>query len=348
MLDRGHEVVVLVGGQGSVTERLKDAGIPFRSLRFLRRPVRPVSDLRALVEMAGVMQDWKPDLVSAHTAKAGCVGRAVCARLRIPVVYTPHGWSVSDRISPIGGVVFSVAERQAAKWSSAIICVCEYERQLALKKRIAPVDKLCVVYNGVRDVPAELRARPGREPVRLATVARLEAPKDFGTLLRALAALQTLAWELDVVGDGPLEPEMRELAGKLGIGGRVHFLGYRREPASTLAGAQVFVLSSRSEGFPRSVLEAMRAGLPVVASDVGGIGEAVTDGVSGFLVPRESPELLSEAFGRLIADAGEREDFGAAARRAYESKFRLEVMAEETAAVYASVLSRQNQLGRVN
>src|ERR1035441_5888237 len=110
-------------------------------------------------------------------------------------------------------------------------------------------------------------------------------PKDHRTLLAALAALRAQPWELDLVGAGPLEMEMRDLASELGLGGRVRFLGYVADPAPVLAGAQLFVLSSRSEAFPRSVLEALRAGLPVVASAVGGIGEAVTDGVNGLLVP---------------------------------------------------------------
>jgi glycosyltransferase involved in cell wall biosynthesis len=210
---------------------------------------------------------------------------------------------------------------------------------LALEKRGAGPEILFVVHNGVRDIAPDLRAGPGRSPVRICSVARLEAPKDHATLLQALAGLRSEAWELDLVGDGPLESSLRRQAAALGIAGRVRFLGYQPDPASVLAGAQLFVLSSRSEAFPRSVLEAMRAGLPVVASAVGGVGEAVIDGVTGLLVPPGSPEALSAAIGELIRSAPRRQQLGAVARRTFEERFRVECMVEKTEAIYATVLA---------
>jgi glycosyltransferase involved in cell wall biosynthesis len=340
MLDRGHRATVLIGGRGPVTDLLANAGIPYRSLRFLQPRIHPLRDLRAIAEIGSVLRGLQPDLVSTHTAKAGWVGRAACARLGLPAIYTPHGWSIGRRISGPLGVVFSIAEKAAANWCNAIICVCEEERRLALSKGIAAAEKLHVVYNGVRDVPAGVRANPASSPVRICSIARFESPKDHRTLLQALAMLRSEPWALDLVGDGPLEAETRGLAAELGLAGRVDFLGYQTEPARALAGAQLFALSSRSEGFPRSVLEAMRAGLPVVASDVGGVGEAVAEGVSGLLVPRESPEALSAALGRLIADPALRQRMGVAGRSTFESRFGFESMVEKTAAMYATVLER--------
>jgi glycosyltransferase involved in cell wall biosynthesis len=168
----------------------------------------------------------------------------------------------------------------------------------------------------------------------MVSIARLEAPKDHRTLLEALAALRSLDWELDLVGDGPLEREVREVARRGGIAERVHLLGYQAEPAIALGQAQIFVLSSRSEGFPRSILEAMRAGLAVVASNVGGVSEAVADGVNGLLVPAGNAEALSGALRKLIGDAAERKRMGHAARRTYEERFGFERMFEKTVALY--------------
>jgi glycosyltransferase involved in cell wall biosynthesis len=224
-----------------------------------------------------------------------------------------------------------------------VICVCDFERRLALEKRIAPAERLLVVYNGVRDVPVELRSHPEDAPARIVSVARLEAPKDQATLLEALARLRPLAWRLDLAGDGPREQEMRALAKRLGVAERVHFHGYLPDPAPLLARAQVFALASRSEGLPRSILEAMRAGLPVVATDVGGVSEAVADGVSGSLVPRDDPEALSQALASLLAEPSRRARLGAAARRTYESRFRLERMVETTAGIYDTVVVGTSQ-----
>ena len=124
----------------------------------------------------------------------------------------------------------------------------------------------------------------------LTMVARFEPQKDHPSLLKALARLRNHAWRLELIGEGPLLERTRDLARSLGIADRVEFLGQRSDVAERLATSQVYVLSSNWEGFPRSILEAMRAGLPVVASDVAGVSEAVVDGVTGYVVPRGETE----------------------------------------------------------
>lgn len=342
MLERGHRAVILVGGVGPVTDQLAAAGIPFQALKFLRRPVQPLRDWRAVAELISVLRQMRPDFVSAHTAKAGYIARMACASLGIPSIYTPHGWVIDDRISVAWGSVFSTAERLASRWTRAIICVCEYERQLAIRKHVGTEQKLFLVHNGVHDVGAGLRADTGRSPVRICSVARLDSPKDHSTLLRALAELRLERWELDLVGEGPLEPALRSQATELGIGERVHFLGYQPDPAGTLARAQIFVLASRSEAFPRSILEAIRAGLPVVASDVGGVSEAVIPGINGLLVPPQNPQALRTAIGRLLASAAYRQELGNAGRQAFEARFQAQTMVDKTEAIYRQVLKAEN------
>lgn len=340
MLDRGHEAVVLVGGRGPVTAQLSSLGVPFRPLGHLRRAVNPLRDFAAFRELSRALAELKPDLVSAHSAKAGWIGRAAAHKLGLPVLYTPHGWTIGDRLSRAQGLLYRQAERMAARWSGAIVCVCEYERRLALEKRVARPEQLRVIYNGVHDVPQALRARPAASPVGFVSVARFEAPKDHDTLLRAFARLPVEGWTLSLVGGGPGEARARRLARELGIESKVSFAGYLPDPAEALARAQVFVLCSRSEAFPRSVLEAMRAGLPVAASGVGGVAEAVAHGRTGWLVPRGSVEALAGALARLIRDPGERERFGAAARQNYETRFRFERMAEKTMALYTETIEK--------
>jgi glycosyltransferase involved in cell wall biosynthesis len=338
MQARGHDVRVFVGGKGPVTEELARAGVPFHSLSSLRRAIHPLRDLRALAELTAALREFAPHLVSTHTAKAGWIGRAACARLGLPAIYTPHGWPFGARQTGLPAMLFLLAEKAAARWARAIVCVCEYERRLAIERSVAAPGRLVVVHNGVRDVPEELRAAPGVDPPCIVSLARFEPPKDHATLLEALARLRERQWSLDLVGDGPREPACRALARRLGIGGRVRFLGYQPDAAAHLARAQLFVLSSRSEAFPRSVLEAMRAGLPVVASAVGGVAEVVDNGSNGVLVPRDDSVALSAAIGGLLEDPVRRERLGKAARLTYESRFRLERMVEGTVAVYDSVL----------
>src|SRR5205823_3744903 len=131
-----------------------------------------------------------PDLVCAHTAKAGLLGRLAGAALRIPTIFTPHGWAITDRISSRQGRVFRYLERFAGLLTARIINVCEYERNLALGCRITAPQKLAVVYNGLPDIPPAMRADARADPPRLIMVARLEQPKDHVTVLKALAGLK--------------------------------------------------------------------------------------------------------------------------------------------------------------
>ena len=338
MIGLGHAVLVLVGGEGPVTEQFAAAGVPFRAIPHLRRSLDPLADALAWRELIRALREFAPDLVSTHTAKAGWLGRAAAARLGLPAVYTPHGLPVGGRFPGAAGVLFGAAERIAARWGRAVICVAEAERRVALAARVARPDRLYVVHNGVRDVPAALRAAPQRAPVRICSVARFAAPKDHATLLRALAALREREWALALVGDGPLLGATRRLAEQLGIADRIEFSGYLEDPAEALAEAQVFALSTRSEGFPRSVLEAMRAGLPVAASDAGGVREAVEHGVSGLLAPPGDVPALAGALDALLADSALRSRLGAAGRAAYESRFRLEHTIGKTLAVYRAIM----------
>jgi len=335
----GGEPVVLAGGEGPFAAELRRSNVPVIEIRNLIRPVHPVRDCLALVEIVSTLRKIRPDLVCAHTAKAGLLGRLAGAALGIPTIFTPHGWSITDRISSRQGRVFRYVERMAGRFTTRIINVCEYERELALRCGIAAARRLAMIHNGMRDVPPSLQGNAGVDPPQLLMVARMEAPKDPATVINALAGLKDFAWRFDVVGDGPLEPGIRRLIDRLGLQDRVRLLGFRRDVSELIALSQVFVLSSRSEAFPYSILEAMRAGLPVVASDVGGVREAVIPDETGLLSPAGDPGALQLALRRLILDPALRSRMGAAGRLRYLSHFTFERMQANTFALYREVLS---------
>jgi glycosyltransferase involved in cell wall biosynthesis len=220
------------------------------------------------------------------------------------------------------------------------ITVSEYDRQLALKAGILSQDKMVTVHNGMPDVPPSLRARPDGAPVRLVMVARFGPQKDHPTLLRALADLRDVPWDLDLIGEGPLMAQTRDLAASLGIAERVRFLGQRMDVDRLLAAAHISVLATNWEGFPLSILEAMRAGLPMVASDVGGVSESVRDGATGYLVPPGHVGALRDRLRSLLTDSGLRARMGAAGREVYEREFTLDRSVSRTLEVYRKVLKR--------
>ena len=229
-------------------------------------------------------------------------------------------------------------ERLIGRFATKIITVSEYDRRFGLDARLATGNRLVTVHNGMPDVGATLRADPSRVPPRLAMVGRFEPQKDHATLLRALGELRDHAWELDLIGDGPLRREMESLAESLGIGQRIRFLGQRTDVDRLLAQAQVGVLVSKWEGFPLSILEAMRAGLPVVASDVGGVAEAVQNEVTGYVVRRGDIRQLRDRIAAVLGSPDLRIRLGAHGRARYEQHFTLDRMVAKTLAVYREVL----------
>jgi glycosyltransferase involved in cell wall biosynthesis len=341
LLARGHHPVVLTGGTGPYIESLRTAGVEAFSLESLSVPINPFQDLRALRELRSLLRAIKPDLVSTHSSKAGILGRMAARSLRVPVIFTAHGWAFTPGVPSREAMVYRWIERAAAPLATKIITVSEFDRQLAISRGVASSAKVVTIHNGMPDIPHHLRADPSRTPVRLAMVARFEPQKDHRTLLHALSGLLHEKWELDLIGDGPLLPQAKALSQELGLADRVRFLGQRTDVDAQLAETQVVLLISNWEGFPRSILEAMRAGLPVVASTVGGIAESVRDGENGFTVPQGDAETLRQRLKQLLDDPQLRARMGRTARQLYESNFTLDDTVQKTVQVYNEVVGAE-------
>lgn len=338
LLEAGHQVMVFLGGEGPVTDAYHEAGIPYQTLRHLARPVSPRADFSAFWELRSAFRRYRPTLVSTHTSKAGFLGRLCAWSLGVPAVYTPHCWSFVEGFP--GARLYLWAERFARPFGQRIIMVSEAERAEGLKQWVGSSDHLVTVHNGMPDVPASWRANPGLSPPHLVMIGRCERQKDHFTLLRALAQLRDLPWSLGCIGDGPLRSQIEAEVRQLNLSDRVSLLGYRDDVAEHLSRAQVFALITNWESFPRSIIEAMRAGLPVVASAVGGTAEAVDDGRTGFIVQRGDVSGLAARLRAVVADPKLRVKFGLAARRRYEAGFTLDHMVANTIKVWETVLGR--------
>lgn len=339
----GHDPIVLTGSDGTLADELRARGVPVHPLRYLAHAVSPLHDVRCFAELAQTLRAIRPDIISTHSTKAGFIGRVVGRRLGIPTLFTAHGWGFTDGRPPLQALGFWAVERATAPWAARIITVCESDRAAAMRTHLAPHDRLVTIHNAMPDVDPALRASPGDTPPRLVMVARISRWKDQPTLLRALAGLRDLDWRLDLIGDGPLRGQVEELARDLGLAARVRFLGYRHDVPERLAAAQVFALITKWEGFPRSILEAMRAGLPVIATDVGGVRESVVDGLTGWTVPPGDAARLSECLRPLITNPDLRIRMGQAGRARYEQAFTFDRLVDRTTRVYQAALERRER-----
>jgi glycosyltransferase involved in cell wall biosynthesis len=338
----GHEPIVATGSAGVYPQMLAACGITHYPLRSLQRSLNPLADVKALLEVRAFLLASNPDILAAHSSKAGVLGRIAAAAMGLPVVFTAHGWAFTDGVPMLRRHVYSAIDRWTVPLADAVITVSEYDRRLALRKRVGTEHQTVTIHNGMPELASNaLHAKPDGSPPQLVMVARFEAPKDHATLLCALSGLTALQWTLKVVGDGPLLGPTQRMAANLGLAHRVEFAGYCSDVAGVLAASHVFVLSSNWEGLPLTIVEAMRAGLPVIASDVGGVSELVEDGRTGYLVPAKSPLILAERLRNLLEDASTRRSFGGAGRRRFEESFTLECMYEKTLALYERVLARR-------
>jgi glycosyltransferase involved in cell wall biosynthesis len=332
------DVVVAAYGPGPLIDAAREAGVRYVPLRHVRRDLQPGRDLLGLLELVTLLRRERPDLLHVNSSKAAALGRvaALAAGPRVRV-FTVHGWAFKAYTGP-AAALYRWADRLLAPLTTVTICVSETERAAGLAARTCRAERTVVIPNAI-DVERAPRARLDGDPPRIVTVGRLAAPKDPLTLVRALPALGGRRYSLAFVGGGRDQPQVEEELRAHGLTERVALLGDRDDVPALLAGADVFVLASRSEGAPLSILEAMAAGLPVVASDVGGVAELVADGETGVLVPAGEPGALTRALARLLDDRALRERMGAAGRARARDRFDVAELRAAHLELYARKLS---------
>lgn len=335
---QGHEPVVLSGWPGRVSDLLVSQGIEFIEIPDLQRSIHPVKDFRAFRQISAALQRVKPDIVACHSSKAGLLGRFAAKFCGLPVTFTAHGWAFTVGVSPLSRVLFWTLEKISSYFTNQIITVSQYDRNLALRYYIGHPRHITAIHNGMPETSPIVRAIHSDKPLNLLMVARIGAQKDHQRLLRVLWGCLDIDWTLNLVGGGD-DLELRQLVDKMGFTSRVNFMGEREDVPDLMTKADVFLLISNWEGLPLSILEAMRAGLPVIASNVGGVSEAVAHGKTGWVVPAGQDAPLLEAFQSLLPDRVRLLEMGRAGRARFEEKFTFTQMAQQTLAVYESVLA---------
>ncbi|HYO79359.1 MAG TPA: glycosyltransferase family 4 protein [Thermoanaerobaculia bacterium] len=341
LVNDGHDVMVASSLGAALAEPLTAAGVRVVQSAALGKAINPAADLSSYRFLRHVIREYAPALVATHSSKAGVLGRLAAARERVPCTFTAHGWAFHEHVPLLKRSVYGSVERAMAPLTDRIICVSGYDHALAVKAGMAP-RRLVKIANGISDVTESLRSVPGRTgTVRIVMVARFAVPKDHTTLLQAFRNVRGA--ELLLVGDGPLLERARQMASALGVADRTMFLGARGDVPELLAGGDISVLLSNREGLPISVLEAMRAALPVVVSNVGGAGETIVNGESGFLVERGDVAGVAATLQRLVDDAALRARTGSLARARFLSEFSLRSMYLQTRHVYEDVIAERRR-----
>ena len=332
-----YTVALATGENGFLTDEARALNIPVFLLTHLIVPFNPLRDLLALFQLSGIIRTFRPSLIHAHSSKAGLLARVVARIFRIPCVFTAHGWAFSEGVSRLRKWIAMPLEWLAGHLGANIIAVSKFDYDLALHYGISDRRHIRTIANGIPDDAGRAHPERGGPPI-IAMVARFNPQKDHITLLRALSQVQA-PFRLWLIGDGPLLEQSRAFVEQLGLTSRTEFLGDCTSVRKLLTNAHVFALISRYEGLPISILEAMCAGLPIVATDTGGVSEAVRQGWNGLLVGRANEHTLRDALESLLYDSSLRASFGRRSRALFERAFTVEAMVGRTFEVYDHTLT---------
>ena len=348
-LREGGWDVEAVGPSGSpYLTRLESAGVAVHDLPFSRKP--EPADVQAARTLRALVRSRRPDLVHAHSSKAGALVRLGCPG-GVPIVYTPHCFAFAAGLGAGPRLAYRAVEQLLVGRADAIVAVSGWEHAMAARALRGLAVRAVLVRNGV-PAPEPASPPPGigawaRGRPLLGYVGRLDEEKGPLRFLRAFATA-CAAEGFDAVGvvagDGRLEREVRAEAARLRLGARVRCEPYGGRMAPWLAALDLYVLASRWESLPIAVLEAMRAGVPVLATDVGGVSEAVQDGVTGRLVAPGDHAALAGALVELAADRDRLQAMGRAAAARAAPAFSAERMVVQTAALYRTLLARREAL----
>lgn len=328
----------------------------------LRRPLSPLADLRALWQLYGELKRARPAIVHTHMAKAGLLGRIAAAAYnltrggapRARVIHTYHGHVLEGYFSPLMTGVFIALERVLARVSDAIVAISPaIERELrdgfrigrAAQYRVVPLGFDLSGFAAIDDrarADARIRLEVAANAEVVSTVGRLTAIKQHRLFLDAIAAAARTRPRLLalVAGDGELRDDLETYARQLGINDRVRFLGWRRDLPVIYGATDVFVLTSRNEGTPVALIEAMASGVPGVSTDVGGVKDVIDSSDVGARVADGDVAGLAAHIVRYLADPDLRRRTGQRGRAAVLDRYSLDRLVRDITALYRDLLAR--------
>ena len=359
----GFEVHIACS-KGIYFDQLAGAGFIMHPVR-LKRTFNPVSHIVPLIELLTLLRTGQFQVVNTHSPVAAAVGRFAAALAGVQtIIYTVHGFYFHDRMPALQRKAFVAFEWLLGRWTDAFMFVSDEDRRTAQESGICGVNaRVCTIYNGVdldlfhprppapaNEAPAtalRLQHSLTDRPV-VGCVGRIVKDKGYREFLEAATNLTAAGFDATwmIVGDSlpsdrdQFGPTLREQVRKAGLADRFVFTGMTPLVADYLALMDIFVLPSYREGFPRSILEAMSTGLPVVATDIRGCREAVLEGVTGFIVPPRDGKALAEAIKRLLVDPALRQKMGREARSVVTEKYDFRKVREKFVGFVIDVVSQ--------
>ena len=345
-LDKGRFYVDLVCGTGKGWEQMKKAGTRVIPLETLKRDISVLNDLKTLFKLYFIIKKGNYNIVHCHSTKAGFLGRIAAKLAGVPQIYfTVHGWGFYNQ-EEYGWAqkLLIFLEKIAAKCSTKITCVSEKVKEDGIERKIAKENKFLVIKNGVywKDKGNKKEAREklkvAEDEIVFGMVGRLAYQKN--PLMFLGAAREVIEYcpkaKFILIGGGPLFQECQNFIKENKLENKIFLLGEKNpeETRELLTGFDVFTLTSKFEGLPITIIEAMFAGLPIIATNVGGIVELVIDDKNGFLVNPDSLEELVQKMIYFIENPEKRKEMGQKGLEIAKENFTLDEMVKSYENLY--------------
>ncbi|NDJ54065.1 MAG: glycosyltransferase family 4 protein [Chloroflexi bacterium] len=311
---------LLIAGQPSTEEGdmayiAEQAGLKPILVPSLQREIRPLADLGTLLHLIRLIRQERPHIVHTHTAKAGWLGRLAAYLCGVPVIlHTFHGHVFHGYFGRTKTQLFIWLERLAAKLSTRILTISPRVKADLVHYSISPADQIYVSplalhlepYTNLTTLRGSLRQQLGlsTETTLVGMIGRLVPIKNHALFLDALALVIPDHPNVHavIVGDGECRADLEKQVQRPGLIDKVHFAGWQTNMRAVYADLDLVVLSSINEGTPLTLIEAMAAGIPVVATHVGGVADVLADGELGRLVAPDDPVALATALAAALAD----------------------------------------------
>ncbi len=342
--------------EGSLRAHARARGIIPLVLPSLRRDLHPLDDARTLWALFRLLRRLRPHIVHTHASKAGALGRLAARWAGVPILlHTFHGHTFHSYFPPLVSRLFRFIERRLARWTTRIITLSPRLKEELIRYGIAPEEKILVVPLGLEldrfrtssRFRGEIRRELGLDEgvALVCSVGRLVAVKDHDLLFRALAHVlaQKPTVRLLLVGDGERRPHLEAASRRSPLRGHVLFLGWREDLERIYADADLVVNSSRNEGTPVALIEAMAAARPVIATAVGGTPDLIRHGETGWLVPPGDPQALAETILHVLNHPDEAARCARAAQAFAFAHFTADRLIERMRTLYEQLLASHDK-----
>ncbi|MDP3799856.1 MAG: glycosyltransferase family 4 protein, partial [bacterium] len=348
-----YEVSVAMGGDAGsdLANKLSAQKIQIHHLKFLGRDINILDDFLAFFEILRLYKKEKPDIIHLHSSKVGLLGSiagfiySLRSKHKPKIIFTAHGWIFKEEMSRQTRLAAIFLAWLAAKFQDKIICVSEDDFNKAIKYKVAPARKLFVIYNAVNkenflnreQARAEISKMVSKELLEddfvITNLGRLYANKGLNYLIDAVKNIK-LNIKLVIFGDGPERDNLELRIRNYELSESVFLVGDKSSAAQYLKAFDAMVLSSTKEGFPYALLEAGMAGVSVIATNVGGVGEIIKDGETGVLIEPKNVKALTESILKIYNDKEFSQKVSTNLKKVIAKDFSFENLIEKTEWVY--------------